>query len=176
MMTEGVRIMADWLDHATYGINAFLPGIPRETGLAQPSNLTVLDSTRNSVVARGEVPPNTTAAALVTPADTPFNQRNPTSNPFPADLFVDVMVRFAVRNPNTENAWNATSVYTRAMWKSIRALMHTADGLTARTRSDVLLVSIDDMQGVNQFENRNDIVITTAIVFTLRLNDIHANS
>lgn len=59
MLNEGPRILRDWLrDHATYGVDVLSPDVPRDVGDAAPPLLAgrVYDETRDSRVARGDVP------------------------------------------------------------------------------------------------------------------------
>lgn len=53
MRVEVVRIIADWLADATYGVNAMLAEVPRDNGDPQPADVTIADETRHDWVSRG---------------------------------------------------------------------------------------------------------------------------
>lgn len=52
----GVRIVANWLADATYGVNAIAAVVPRDGSDPQPDAVHVYDETRHGWVARNEAP------------------------------------------------------------------------------------------------------------------------
>lgn len=176
MITEAIRIVADWLSHGTHGVSALLAGVPRDTGITQPADITVYDATRNDIVARGDVPPlGSKGGLLVTTNIDPIRAEGPVNRPFPADRRVDVVVRIAVPLRSSAAALNAASVYLRALDKCIGRLMTTADGEAARTRASVQLVGMDDISVTDVFQSLDtDAVVTNHIVIGCRMRDLHA--
>ena len=65
MILETVRILADWLDDPTYGVNALASSVPRDTGVDQFPRVRVYDSTRDGRVTRGQIPDVDNLPALV---------------------------------------------------------------------------------------------------------------
>lgn len=70
MRVEVIRIVADWLAHADYGVNAMLAEVPRDVGDAQPANVTIADETRDGWVARGAAPRSISEDAVIVAVST----------------------------------------------------------------------------------------------------------
>lgn len=56
MIAAAVRQVADWLAHASTGVNALLASVPGDGGDSAPASVTIYDETREPWVARGIVP------------------------------------------------------------------------------------------------------------------------
>lgn len=65
MRVEVIRIIADWLENATYGVNGMLLQVPRDAGDAKPANVVIRDETRDSWVARGVAPRLVSASEVI---------------------------------------------------------------------------------------------------------------
>lgn len=177
MILESVRIVADWLQHATYGVNALRASVPQDTSVTAPPAVTVLDSTRNAAVARGQVPVGITLPALlVTPADQPLEQTAPAARPWPADATVTVLVRYATSLLDTAQGERDASQTVRAVWRSIGQLMVTSTGESARTRAQVQLIGVSDMRAATLYEANEDTAITAGVLLTCRVRDLWATS
>ena len=99
MILETVRIVADWLANGTFGVNAVRTSVPKDTGVTDFPAVQIFDSTRDGRIGRGGIPqmlPTELPALLVTPADSPLEQTNPASRPFPPDATVTVLVRLSL--------------------------------------------------------------------------------
>ena len=55
-MNELVRMVADWLEDGTNGVNAQLDLVPRDNGDDQPADVVIVDETRDARPGRGRVP------------------------------------------------------------------------------------------------------------------------
>jgi len=138
VILETVRIIADWLSDATYGINAVRTAVPKDTGVTDFPAVTILDSTRDGRVARGGVP-NLNAAEfpclLVSPADQPVEQQAPSVRPFPPDATVTVLVRYATTQLDTAKAERDASQTIKAIWWQVPQLLLTSARPTWPTQS-----------------------------------------
>jgi len=172
VILETVRIIADWLSDATYGINAVRTAVPKDTGVADFPAVTILDSTRDGRVARGGVP-NLNATEfpclLVSPADQPVEQQAPAARPFPPDATVTVLVRYATTQLDTAKAERDASQTIKTIWWQIPQLLLTSAGETARTRARVQLYGIPTMQAATLYESANDTTVTGGVLVTCRV-------
>lgn len=172
MILETVRIIADWLSDATYGVNAVRTSVPKDTDVADFPAVTVLDSTRSGAVARGGVPnlePSVFPVLLVSPADQPVEQASPAVRPFPTDATVTVLVRYATNKTDTALAERDTSQTLKAVWWQIPQLLLTTAGETARTRARVQLYSIRSMQMATLYESAEDTTVTGGVLVTCQM-------
>lgn len=55
MIVAAIRQTADWLAHASTGVNALLASVPKDVTDTVPANVTIYDETRDAWVARGQV-------------------------------------------------------------------------------------------------------------------------
>ena len=169
MITETVRIIADWLADGTNGVNALLPSVPREGGITQAANVTVYDETRHPEVARGQVP-DTTPCLIVTTLSTPVDQQSPNVAPFPADSSVSIGIRYATKASNTANATNDMAQFARAIPKSLRNLWLTTAGQTARVRNSVCLYEMRDYR-IEFYQTNDDVTVLCGVMLTLKVRD-----
>lgn len=172
MILETVRILADWLSDATYGVNAVRLAVPKDTGVTDFPAVTVLDSTRSGLVARGGVPnlaANQFPALLVTPADQPIDQASPAVRPYPSDTTVTVLVRYATNQLDTAAAERDASQTLKAVWWQLPQLLLTSAGEAARTRANVHLYSIRSMQMATLYEAEGDTIVTGGVLVTCQM-------
>lgn len=177
MILETVRIVADWLTHATHGVNALRGSVPLDTGVSAPPVVTVLDSTRDGRIARGGVPTGVELPALcVSPADTPLEQGVPTVRPWPPDATVTVLIRVAMSLQDTAAAERDASQLVRAVWRSIGLLMTTDAGMSARSRASVQLISVRQLQAATLYEADQDTMVTGGVLVTCHVRDVWAQA
>ncbi len=176
MILETVRIISDWLQDATYGVNAVRLSVPKDTGVTDFPAVTVLDSTRDGRVARGGVPnlnANEFPCLLVSPADQPTDQQAPASRPFPPDATVTVLVRVAMQNVDTARAERDASQIIKCLWWQIPQLMLTPAGAIARgdnvPRAGVQVYQIQSMQAATLYEAADDTLVTGGVLVTCRV-------
>jgi hypothetical protein len=172
MILETVRIITDWLTDTTYGINAVRLSVPKDTGVTDFPAVTVLDSTRDGRVSRGGVPhlPVTMyPVLLVSPADQPVDQASPSVRPFPPDASVTVLIRYATRAIDTAAAECDASQTIKALWWQVAQLLLTSAGEAARTRGQVQLYGITNMQAATLYESDADTIVTGGVLVTCRV-------
>lgn len=176
MILEAVRIVADWLQDATFGVNAVRTTVPKDTGVADFPAVTVLDSTRDGRVARGGVP-NLTAAEfpclLVTPADQPADQQTPGVIPG-SYAQVTVLVRYAVPQANTALAEVQASQTLKCVWRQLPLLLTTPAGEAQRARADWQCHAITNLQMATLYEAAEDATVTGGVLVTLLMRRNYA--
>lgn len=176
MILETVRIIADWLAHPTFGVNAVRLAVPRDTGVEIFPAVTVLDSTRDGRVARGGVPaltPSEFPALLVTPADQPVEQGSPVVRPWPPDTVVTVLIRYATQQLDTARAEREASQTIRAVWRAIGSLITQR---TAVERAGVLVIGARSLQAATLYESTEDGTVTGGVLVTLHVRDTWAQA
>lgn len=180
MILETVRIVADWLNHGTHGVNALLPSIPAaeaDVDVVTPPLVTILDSTRDGRVARGQMPDVSSdelPALLVTPADQTVESQSPAAGLYPSDASVTVLVRYVTSNLDTAKAERDASHTLRAVSRSLRLLFTTANSETARSRANVQLISPRDQRLATLYESNDDTVVTGGLLVTYHARDLWA--
>lgn len=174
MLFETVRAVADWMADPTYGINAILAAAPLEAGVARAAAVTVSDDTRNAEVARGQIP-DTLPALLVTTTATAITMTSPTVRPYPADMLVELGIRYAAANVATEVAFNDTAQVLRAVTKSLGALWTTAAGEAARLRNQVQLIELREIR-TELYQANDDARVTLGMIIPIRVRDLYALS
>lgn len=174
MILETVRAWADWLQDATYGVNAQLGTIPLDSGDPVPTAIAlVADETRNGSAARRQIP-DTLPALLVrlhAPAGLVPNIGPNTAN---REGAIPVLTAYAAADVTSEEG-NRQCVYTlRAVEKSLRDFMDTtiAAANTARSRGSVQIERIEDLQHLTTYEPLQDRDILGALIVTFQVRDL----
>jgi len=174
MLTEAVRVVADWLAHATYGVNAQLTTMPRDAGITAAASVTVYDETRHPEVARGQVP-DLLPALLVSTSATPLTNTSNAVRPFPADSEIELGIRYAVSRAATDQSTTDVAQLDRAVRRSLGALFTTAAGESARARNSVHLISWRSYR-LELYQANDDTHVTAAMVLTVMARDVWAAS
>lgn len=179
MLLETVRVVADWLADATYGVNALAAVGPRDSGVTQPPTVTILDATRDSRVTRGGVPLDLAAselpALLVSLADQAIEQQSSAVAPVPPDASVTVLIRYVCRSLDTAKAERDLSQTLRAIWWSL-GLLFKGTGESARSRASVQVISLTSLQAATLYESSNDANVTGGVLLTCRVRDIQSHA
>lgn len=171
MITEAVRILADWSEDATYGVNAVLSSVPRESDVALPAAVDIRDMTRDGQTARKQVPDDLTGAGILWTAFLSLDQVNPAVRPWPPDASVEIVARIHVTDADTADGLNQLNTISRAVMYSVGKLMTTAAGEAARVRQQVQLYGLTNVRQVEFFLSANDPQLTRGVAMTVRLRD-----
>lgn len=174
MLTESVRVVADWLAHATYGVNAQLATVPCDTGVTAAATVTIYDETRHPEVARGQLP-DALPALLVSTSATPLTTQSNAVRPFPADTDLELGIRYAVSRAATDQSTTDVAQIDRAVRRSLGTLFTTAAGESARARNSVHLISWRSYR-LELYQANDDTHVTAAMVVTLTARDVWAAS
>lgn len=169
MILEPVRLIADFLDASGqfagsgYGVNTYLASVPRDNGDAQPSNVTVADETRNSDVARGDLPTTLPAVIVTTREIDPLDGQVAT---YSRDGVVEVVIRYAASRADTKAALRDASYTLRAVLRSLRQF-----NATTRTRNSLDVYSCLSLKVVSMWTPTESAVVTGAIVGRWQFRD-----
>lgn len=174
MLTEAVRIVADWLGHVTYGVNAGLSAMPKDAGVVTAASITVYDETRHPEVARGQLP-DALPALLVSTSATPLTTTTNAVRPFPPDAELELGIRYAVRRAGTDQSTTDVAQIERAVRRSLGALFTTSAGESARARNSVHLISWRSLR-TELYQANDDDAVTAAMVVTITARDVWAAS
>lgn len=172
MLLEPVRIVADWLADASYGVNALRLTVEVDAGDAQPGAVVIGDETRDGNVARGRLPDATTSAsnliAVTSGSGVQFEGGVLTTV---RDGTLPLIVRIGTPNVATEDGTRDGLYLARVVFQSLKVLMQ-ADHADDRTRNSVHIKDLSDltMQGV--FQEMQDQTVTCAVSMTCRVRDL----
>lgn len=171
MFLETVRIVTDWLNDGTYGVNALLSALPLDGGDSVPAVALITDETRNAVAARERFPAAAGPVITVHLAR-PAIIRTELQGAFRDAPDVPVLIRYADTNQAATDAGTKNALYTvRAILQSVARLMDQP-GVTARVRNQVAIANVkEEVQHVPVFQDVEDKVITGGLVFSFYVRD-----
>lgn len=172
MKLEVIRCIADELNDPTYGVNAVLPTIPRDSGDEQPPQIyAVYDETRHGWLARGELPKEMKDSAknpflvVMMLGDLSYGGRSrPTSEQTKvvrADFQVTVQY---VTNASLTQRGEQDGIYTGRAIRGVLNRLFSPDRASARQRNGVQLEVLKDITALNVFETVEDNTIIGSIV------------
>ena len=145
MRLEAQRILGDWLKDATYGINQYIPTVPRDGGDPQPpliatwdtTDLAIFNETEHLWVAERKDPPAYPAIFIMLegPVEvegeaTPDGQIRTTTSP------LTIVARYITANSDTVMAMREAEYTLRALVRSIRELMKN-ENRASRVRNSI---------------------------------------
>lgn len=187
MRLEAVRIVADWLLHATKGVNAYIPSVPKDAAdpavpllsawtdpvTAQVQALAVFDETRHAWAAnRLADPPATPCLSvlsqgrlLVEGEPTPDGQIRRTTTG------VQVAIRYLTADADLARAVANGDYVLRAVQRSLRELSKNAEE-ASRKRNGVMLVLFEDpMELYPIVEAVGETYVAGALVVNCKMRD-----
>jgi hypothetical protein len=143
MILEPIRITADWLGHATYGVNAKLTALAAilDTPEEVPQVRLIADSTRDDAVL-SERDPIKLPAIYVT-SDGPVTAEGEVGT-VNRDAKVAVAVRVILAKGETAKAVAQTHHLLRAVVLSLRELMRN-DNVASRLMNDIQILSAAEL-------------------------------
>lgn len=158
-----MRIVADWLQDATYGVNAKLDVLSYDSGDTQPSDIaTVADETRNASAAVRRFDGLTLPALLVTAPEVEYRPAEMAQYGERSDSYVTVLIRYAERTLAGDDAITNGNYIVKAIVASLREL-HKNDNVASRTRNSVRLVSCEDLRELGLYEEVEDTWLLAAV-------------
>lgn len=177
MKAEVLRVLADWLADATYGVNARLPGVPLDGTDTQPPDVTITNAADDLRAALGQVPSDADAlpALVLMLYPSPVEQSVPANQPWPPDSQVEVLIRYAARDSTTDKGVRDESITMRAVLWSLGQLFKTAAGNTARSRNSIQIFPPLSMRMMSFDAPVADSIMTGAILLTLRVRDLNVS-
>lgn len=171
-MNEAVRLVADWLEDGTNGVNALLASVPRDGADPLPTSVTVNDETRDNRIARGRVPESGLPVVVVlSQAATVLDQSVVTDDGFFA---VDLVIQYAAKDLDAYEAKRDGNYVLRAVMWSLRRLRRTDANAAARVRNQVALIDLGPIRLESWVEQTEDLVIVGSLVVPVTLRDYYA--
>jgi hypothetical protein len=169
-MNELVRIVADWLEDGTNGVNAQLALVPRDGGDPQPVNVLVYDETRDNRPARGRVPEGAAELPAITVALQGLTHltEQVTDDGY---LAAEIVVQYAAKNVDAWKAKRDGNYTLRAAAWSLRKLRRTDGNAAARLRNSVALIGIDPVRFDPWFERVDDTLVVGTLTVPVTARD-----
>lgn len=167
-MNELIRIVADWLEDGTNGVNAQLALVPRDGGDPQPGNVTILDETRDNRPARGRVPEDGTPVVTVAMQGATHLTETVTDDGF---LAAELVIQYAAKNLDAWKAKRDGNTTLRAVAWSLRKLRRTDGNAAARLRNSVALIGIDPVRFDPWFERVEDTLVVGTLTVPVTARD-----
>lgn len=174
MFLETTRIITDWLNNGTYGVNAKLAALPKDVGDNPPAVQLIVDETRNGVAARERIPvPGTAGPVITVHIARPAIVHTELADAYRDVPDLPVVIRYADTNQVASDVGTRNAMYTmRAVLQSINALMGAPGDGGARERNQVAIANVkDEVQAVPVFQDVEDKVITGGLVFSFYVRD-----
>ena len=170
MSHAAVRIVANWLNDGTYGVNAIAAVVPLDTDDTVPPAVTVYDETRDGWVARNQVPRPTSKVAMpavivfLQQAQSPGGVVPSASGGRVANGTVQLAIQLLMDEAHTETAVTAGMYLMRAIRNSLMQL-DEGENDAARTLVGVrLLPSKSLVQGQLDAPQSDGVLSLGAIV------------
>lgn len=173
MILEAVRIVDAALKDATIGVAAQLATVPKESGDSVPTTPTYYNETQHGEAARESIPDGVGPFVLVSSGQT--SDTNPGIRPI-TDASVEVLIRYATRDADTEVAMRAASYTMRAIRRTLGLITTTAAGEALRIRNNVHLVSVDSVRWMMIAAPVGDTALTWGLSITCRCRDLWATA
>jgi hypothetical protein len=167
-MNELVRIVADWLEDATYGINTQLDSVPRDNGDDQPADVTIMDETRDPRAGRGRVPDDAAPVVTVSVQGITHLTETLTDDGY---LAAEIVVQYAIKNAEAWKAKRDGNYTLRAAAWSLRQLRRQDVGHAGRTRNSITLLTVDPIRFDPWFERVDDTLVVGTLTVPITARD-----
>lgn len=169
MLVETIRMVADFLQDGTGGVNQQLSGMTYDgSDTAPPSIVTFADETRNLTAALHRTPQSLPCLLVTIDDDTPLEPDVVSDIRYGE---VTVLVRYISEDVET-NEGNRDTYYTmRAVEKCLRDFLADNGGSTNRNRNGIQIVETVRMTHTRLFENINDKQVTCGLRVTFKVRD-----
>ena len=169
-MNEIIRMVADWLDDGTHGVNAQLDLVPRDVGDPQPADVAVLDETRDNRPARGRVPDGAGDLPALTVGLRGLTHltENVTDDGL---LQAEVVIQYAAKNIDGYVARRDGYTVLRAAAWSLRLLRRADVGHADRTRNSPTLITVEPIRLEPFFERIDDTLVVGTLTVPITARD-----
>lgn len=169
MKTETCRLVADWLAHVTYGINARLLAMPLVSGVTRAAAVTLFDETRHKEIARGQLPESFPCVA-VSLTDAPMVREAQFTYPQAPGWMVEIAVRYGIEKTDTHIAGHHESQVIRAIDWSLTQLLCAPVSDNARVLNDVQIIG-GIAARAEQYKSNDDARVEGAVMYGVRVRD-----
>jgi len=156
MRLEVARMVADWLQDGTKGVDAKLAVLVADGSDVIPTTVpTIVDETRNQSAAVGRLDDLTLPAITVHVSEVRYQQPEFLQPTGYADAEVTVLIRYAERTENPATARVNGCYVVKAILGSLRELHMNAQA-ASRTRNNVQMVACEGLLEVGLTEEVGD--------------------
>lgn len=170
MIVSVLRLTTAWLQNATHGINAQLDALNYDGSDTQPADVvTFADEVTHEDAALGRVPEATPAVVITVERATAINDQVVADV---GDGTVMLNIRVAVDDVDAKDAKRDGGYYLRALMWSLRRWVSQDPAASTRTRNDVQIVEIGEMEFNALYESKEDKVITAGARVPLTVRDV----
>lgn len=148
MFVDPVRMVADWLDDPTNGVNAMLAALDLDGSDPAPANVTLFDSTTSMEVAFGRLPATRPCVAVSL-----YNVQSIDPRPVQGDARdykPSILIRFGDTEDQTEVGLRNRDYTLRAILQSLDRF-HRDENVAARQRNQIQLLAAEDTQMLAAF-------------------------
>jgi hypothetical protein len=173
VILEANRIVADWLDDATDGVNALLATTPLDAGDTVPVDIaTIADETRDNDVAREELPATLPGIAVSVDAVPLMEGQVMVVS---RDAKVKLRVRIGVENADSAEGKRDLSYYLRTTLRSLNRLFDAEANDAARTRNGMYLETCEEMTAAiaKTKEPSGNVVVCGYVLLTIQMRDLN---
>lgn len=169
MIFESIQLLADALNHPTYGVNAMIPSMSVGTGSLPPVVNSIVDETRDAQVARGLLSSGSYPQLVVTMYE------NADIEPMVMTSFyegkVPILIRYlAEKTLNNTGAHDALMTLRAVEW-TLRHWMKPENN-NDRTMNNIQVITIAKLSHVTTYLDEKDIVIMSGLLLTLNVRDV----
>jgi hypothetical protein len=183
MLLYATDLLATWLADAVHGVNALRTTVPRMGADTVPPAVSIVTMYRDADAARVLAP--VAAASLpclqLTGGNQPPMRRTPGAQPYPADLMVEVGIRYRPSPALAPDRALRDAEYTMiALERSITRLFTTAAGEAVRQTQVTTVgqqwVAADATRWEAAYVSDNDTVIAAMCAVTLQGRNVHVQT
>jgi hypothetical protein len=169
MMLETIRIVTDWVQDATDGVNANLDTIDYDGSDTAPDDVAYFgDDTRDEIVALRKDPPK--YPAIYVTEDAPWTMEGEVNTICRRAEDITIAIRYLIRAHDRYSGRRDTYYTLRAVVASVKELMDNAN-LASRTRDNVCIESAESISQLIVHEAVGEATVTGAVVVTFRVID-----
>lgn len=173
MILEALRIVKNALSDGTIGVNAQLPGVPRDGTDPQPASVALIaESTSNFSAAIEGLLPDVDAqypCLMLCPGLTPGDDEPVTKAGPLQDGSVEVLIRYGAKDPDAA-AGNRDASYTlRAVRRSLNQLQMAAEA--TRLLNGIYFMYFEGWTPIPFWQLPSGLTITNALRVRMRMRD-----
>jgi len=174
VILESVRIISDWLQDATYGVNAKLAGVPLDgSDTVPPDIVTFLEETTSGVVARGRLPEDEALLPCLAVLQRGAVELPATVGTSHQEGDVPIAIWYGARDKDSEDGRKDAYYTMRAVRRSLRELFKD-DATPKAARSDRSGISLSPSGTVSLqpvFTLEGDTSVSAALELTVKARD-----
>lgn len=170
MITDVVRLVADWLADPVDGVAALLASVPRDVGDPLPASPEIQDETRDNRPGRGRMPERETALVVTSRDASILGQNVVTDDGFAR---AELMIHISTSNGLPREAKRDAGYYLRAAAWSLRKLHRAPVDDPRRARNQIVLLEIGPVTVLSWEESVQDTTITGALTCTVQARDYY---